>query len=401
MAPHLCQRGAQLVVGDGGEVGERVAAQQRAQVVAVGGEQAEVELALHRQPGAVATRAERAGDAGNHADFAGTVVIGPALRRLARAVGLQRMQWKFGVYAVDHLLGRQHLVHTPAVGVAHIHVFDETQDDAAIAEMRRHREDLRVVGAALDHHVHFHWAQSRSLRRLDAPQHFGNGEIHVVHTAEGRIVQCVQAHRHAVEPGVLEQLRLAGEDGAVGGEGEFRWISLWSAQGMQHLDQALQVLAQQGLAAGQADFAHAEIDEHPRRTGDFLETQQIGMPQEFIVLVEDFLRHAVSATEVAPVGDRNAQVVQRAQQAIRGHALRKKHVLRDRGHAGGVAVVDDGNDAIRHGLALSAMRRRHVGRSAGRQGICRGSGVQMPACNASEKVARRMPSTAPTITSDR
>jgi hypothetical protein len=39
-------------------------------------------------------------------------------------------------------------------------------------------------------------------------------------------------------------------------------------------DQHLDVLAQQGLAAGQADFAHAMGDELPRQAGDFFEAQQ-------------------------------------------------------------------------------------------------------------------------------
>jgi hypothetical protein len=52
-------------------------------------------------------------------------------------------------------------------------------------------------------------------------------------------------------------------------------------------------------------------DEEARRARDLLEAQQRVLRQELVGLVEDLLGHAVTAAEVAAVGDRDAQVPQR------------------------------------------------------------------------------------------
>eukprot|EP01032_Pedospumella_encystans_P030462 gene30463-34386_t len=78
----------------------------------------------------------------------------------------------------------------------------------------------------------------------------------------------------------------------------------------KHADQLLDVFAQQRLAAGQAQFLDAMLDEDPGDARDFFKAQQRGMRQVVVVLVEHFLGHAVDAAEIAAVGDGNAQVVQ-------------------------------------------------------------------------------------------
>ena len=89
----------------------------------------------------------------------------------------------------------------------------------------------------------------------------------------------------------------------------------------QHADQHLEVLAQQRLAAGQPDLAHAVRDEQRGDARDLLEGQQRRMRQEGVVLVEHFLRHAVAAAEVAAVGDRDAQVAQRPAERVDEQAV--------------------------------------------------------------------------------
>ena len=107
----------------------------------------------------------------------------------------------------------------------------------------------------------------------------------------------------------------------------------------QLLDQPLDVLAQQRLAAGQPYFANAELDVNPREPHDFLERQKVGVWKERIVAPEDVLRHAVDAAEIAAVGDRNPQVVHRAAALIdeRGGALDSRRLSNEcvpRGRAG-------------------------------------------------------------------
>ena len=52
------------------------------------------------------------------------------------------------------------------------------------------------------------------------------------------------------------------------------------------------------------------------RRVDLLEVEQLRARQELVVAPEDLLRHAVDAAEVAAVGDRDAQVAQRAAETI-------------------------------------------------------------------------------------
>ena len=84
----------------------------------------------------------------------------------------------------------------------------------------------------------------------------------------------------------------------------------------QLLDQPLDVAAHERLAAGDADLLDAVGDEHPRQALDLLEREQLPALEERVVAPEDLLRHAVDAAEVAPVGDRDAQVAQRTAQCV-------------------------------------------------------------------------------------
>ena len=89
-APDPADRRVQLrVVG--------AAAQERAQVVAPGGEQAGVEASLGRDPRARAVAAERLGDRGDDADLAAAVAVAPAPRDLAAVVLLGRLERELGV----------------------------------------------------------------------------------------------------------------------------------------------------------------------------------------------------------------------------------------------------------------------------------------------------------------
>ena len=70
-------------------------------------------------------------------------------------------------------------------------------------------------------------------------------------------------------------------------------------------------LADQRLAAGDAQLLDAEADEGRAEPVELLERQQLGLGQELHVL-----GHAVDAAEVAAVGDRHAQVGDRARERV-------------------------------------------------------------------------------------
>ena len=78
---------------------------------------------------------------------------------------------------------------------------------AALAEEARHREDVLVVDAALDDHVHLH-RQAGGHGGVDALEHAVDREVDVVQRAEGRVVERVEADGDALQARVCERLRL-------------------------------------------------------------------------------------------------------------------------------------------------------------------------------------------------
>ena len=103
----------------------------------------------------------------------------------------------------------------------------------------------------------------------------------------------------------------------------------------QHLDEALDVAADERLAAGQPDLLDAQAGEDLREAGDLLERQEVASGEEGVVAPVDLLGHAVDATEVAAVRDRDTEVAQRPVECVferHGHTLaspgdRSAHVM--------------------------------------------------------------------------
>ena len=124
------------------------------------------------------------------------------------------------------------------------------------------------------------------------------------------------------------------EQVAVRGEREVRR----AGQGGEARDQAGELRAEQRLAAGQAQLAHAQAREDAREPLDLLERQDLLAGQERVLLAVDLGRHAVRAPEVAAVGDGDAQVVQRPPQPI-GRAGLREGELEERGHLSGASVA--------------------------------------------------------------
>jgi hypothetical protein len=75
--------------------------------------------------------------------------------------------------------------------------------------------------------------------------------------------------------------------------------------------------AQQRLAAGQPDLADPDADEDPQQRVSSSKLQQLLAVEEGVVGAEHLPRHAVGAAQVAPVGDRDAQVLHRPARAGR------------------------------------------------------------------------------------
>jgi hypothetical protein len=177
-----------------------------------------------------------------------------------------------------------------------------------------------------------------------------SGKVHVVHAAEDGVVQAVQADGDAPQPRVLERAGLARQQRAVGGQRQVGPAALHGAQPGELGDEPLQVLAQQGLAAGQADLAHAVRHEQARQPRDLLEAQQVVVREVAVVAVEHFLGHAVAAAEVAPVGHADAQVAQGPPAQVRQLAARRSgHAAAHGGRQHRAALVHHGDHTFSHG----------------------------------------------------
>src|SRR5713226_7530206 len=125
-------------------------AQRTAQVVPGPGEQAGVELALGREPGAGAAAAERLGDRGDHADLTGAVAVAVAAGDLPVVGRRDRLKRPLAADQGDDLGGGDDLLQPPAVGRADVHVLDEPQHVPAVPEVPGHRQDRLLVLAAPD-----------------------------------------------------------------------------------------------------------------------------------------------------------------------------------------------------------------------------------------------------------
>ena len=125
-------------------------------------------------------------------------------------------------------------------------------------------------------------------------------------------VEAVEAHGDAAQACGLELRGVLGEQHAVGGERDV----LDAGDGRQVADEVGEVGAQQRLAAGQPQFAHAEARREPREPHDLGEVEALAGGEEAVAVVEGVLRHAVRAAEVAAVHHRDAQVLQRTAERV-------------------------------------------------------------------------------------
>ena len=173
-----------------------------------------------------------------------------------------------------------------------------------------------VIHAAFDHHVDLDRREADTLRGGDAVQHGFDGHIRIAHAPEGCFAQSVQAGGDARQACILQRLGFLGQQHGIGGQGDFNGLAFPCVQPGERFDDPFDAAAQQRLAAGQADFLHTQLDKQSGQALDFFKAEQIGARQKGVILVEGFARHAIGATQVAAVGDRNAQVAHRSLQGV-------------------------------------------------------------------------------------
>lgn len=99
---------------------------------------------------------------------------------------------------------------------------------------------------------------------------------------------------------------MAFQERSVGGQGE---VEVWACI-PQQFHQGRDVLAQQRLSSREAHLSQASGQEALHHGGDLLVRQECFTLKKGMVAIEVLSRHAVRATEVASVRDRNAEVVE-------------------------------------------------------------------------------------------
>src|SRR5256885_9118931 len=120
-----------------------------------GGEETRIQLTIGRKPGPCACGAKRLCNGRDDTDLTAAVAIAPTFRHFSGVVGIDRFKRHFAAYGGDHFCRGHDFVHAPAIGVAHVHEFDEAHDVAGAFEVPRHVDDAAGADAALDHHVDF------------------------------------------------------------------------------------------------------------------------------------------------------------------------------------------------------------------------------------------------------
>ncbi|VUM13438.1 hypothetical protein PGKDCPLP_03117 [Stenotrophomonas maltophilia] len=211
-----------------------------------------------------------------------------------------------GQQLLDHQVGAQVVALEIGFVVAGAHQFDEAHAEGAVAQVVHPLRQLVVVQAAQQHRVELDRRQAQRLRQgqalFDLRQAVMPGD-----GLEAFALQAVHAHVQRGQAGAVPARQAPRQQRAIGGDGH-----LADARHRRHGgDDLVQVLAQAGLATGQADLAHAQRGERTHEARDFIHLQEARAAIGLVTVGQ-----AVAATEVAGFGQRQAQVRKAASETV-------------------------------------------------------------------------------------
>ena len=122
---------------------------------------------------------------------------------------------------------------------------------------------------------------------------------------KGLRIQAVEADVDPSHPRGEQRLRVLCQPIAVGRHGKF--VEPVAEPFTDPRGEICDAAPHQRFATRQPDLAHAAIDEAIRDQRDFLKTEQMIARQE-----AHMLRHAIAASQIAAIGDRDSQIGDRA-----------------------------------------------------------------------------------------
>ena len=261
--------------------------------------EAEQQPSLRSQPNPVALIAEVVA-VGRYETYAGllpgdAVVTGGSTRRLGGG---------------DHFIPLAQVGQNPVAGVVGLgtvvlldepkrHLFDETDVEPFCDGEADQIQHLVMVTVFKDHGVEFDTFKVGRYRCVDAGEGFGYVSI----TGNGMKpvrLQRVDADIDALHAGAAQCVGIAGQLGAVGGQGQFSEL-IEPAQLIENLHD---IVARQRFTAGYAYLLYAQVYESLTDAYDLFQREQLGARYE-----ADILGHAVDAAQVTAVCYRYADVI--------------------------------------------------------------------------------------------
>ncbi len=193
-----------------------------------------------------------------------------------------------------------HPVPAPDVAGVQRHLLDESQAVAVVEAELQQVGRLVLIEPAHQHGVDLDRGQSGGSGRGQRGQHVRQPPA-AGQPLEGVRVQRVQRDVDPVEAGLGELAGAAGEPDPVGGHGDLRARPQRRDPG----DDLRQTLAQQRFSAGEADLPDAQP---LHRDGDHPHQLVVGEQLVGGLPGQALRGHAVRAAQIAPVGQRHAQV---------------------------------------------------------------------------------------------
>ena len=186
------------------------------------------------------------------------------------------------------------------VGPIDGHDLDQRQVKAFLAAPADQPVEFAIVHALQRHRVDLD-LQPGVLCRLDAFQHLLQTAPPGQRLELGR-VQRVERNVDAAHTGIVELSGETGELAAVRGQGQLVQRTGFQVTA-QAVNQMHDIAADQGFTTGQAQFAHAHIDECAAHAVQLIQSQDVFLGQKGHVF-----RHTIDTPEVAAVRHGNAQI---------------------------------------------------------------------------------------------
>lgn len=208
----------------------------------------------------------------------------------------------------DKLVERDELPGSPGNAVAQRHGLDQPKVEAIGGTIFCHRQQFAVVDASQRNHIDAD-GQPSSFCRSNSTQNL----LKVTATrqrAKSCGVEAIEADIDATHARFDQNRCILRKAAAIGGQRQLvKRARLHMTAELT--DQDIDIASRQRLAAGQADFANAMLDETPRNQGDFGIVEQVAAGQECLLF-----GHTIGATEIAPVGDRYPQIINIASETV-------------------------------------------------------------------------------------